>query len=159
MIGVKSDELNRKIGSLLPGYMTMGEASMEDMAEMGMPVPPNSIPMMGAKGKHDYIGMGGMFTVLKVRDALERYDDPGWYDNPPGTLAMAAEAGDLTRDGIDVHGKSSAAPASPGDQTTSMSASPAGTKDVLYTCVMHPEVISDKPGKCPKCGMTLVVKK
>lgn len=28
----------------------------------------------------------------------------------------------------------------------------------LYTCVMHPEVISDKPGKCPKCGMDLVKK-
>jgi hypothetical protein len=28
-----------------------------------------------------------------------------------------------------------------------------------YTCPMHPEVISDKPGKCPKCGMTLVLKK
>jgi uncharacterized membrane protein len=27
-----------------------------------------------------------------------------------------------------------------------------------YTCPMHPEVISDKPGKCPKCGMTLVKK-
>ena len=27
---------------------------------------------------------------------------------------------------------------------------------VQYTCTMHPEVISDKPGKCPKCGMTLV---
>ena len=26
----------------------------------------------------------------------------------------------------------------------------------IYTCPMHPEVISDKPGKCPKCGMTLV---
>jgi hypothetical protein len=25
-----------------------------------------------------------------------------------------------------------------------------------YTCVMHPEVISDHPGNCPKCGMTLV---
>lgn len=25
-----------------------------------------------------------------------------------------------------------------------------------YTCPMHPEVISDKPGKCPKCGMDLV---
>lgn len=29
---------------------------------------------------------------------------------------------------------------------------------VIYTCEMHPEVISDKPGKCPKCGMTLVKK-
>ena len=25
-----------------------------------------------------------------------------------------------------------------------------------YTCTMHPEVKSDKPGKCPKCGMELV---
>lgn len=30
---------------------------------------------------------------------------------------------------------------------------------VKYTCPMHPEVVMDKPGKCPKCGMTLVVKK
>lgn len=30
---------------------------------------------------------------------------------------------------------------------------------VMYTCSMHPEVISDKPGQCPKCGMDLVVKK
>lgn len=29
---------------------------------------------------------------------------------------------------------------------------------VVYTCVMHPEVQQDKPGKCPKCGMTLVQK-
>jgi hypothetical protein len=29
---------------------------------------------------------------------------------------------------------------------------------VQYTCPMHPEVISDKPGKCPKCGMILVKK-
>ncbi|MFC3157683.1 multicopper oxidase domain-containing protein [Chryseobacterium arachidis] len=25
-----------------------------------------------------------------------------------------------------------------------------------YTCPMHPEVTSDQPGKCPKCGMDLV---
>jgi hypothetical protein len=29
---------------------------------------------------------------------------------------------------------------------------------VVYTCTMHPEVISDKPGKCPKCNMALVQK-
>ena len=29
---------------------------------------------------------------------------------------------------------------------------------VVYTCKMHPEVIIDKPGKCPKCGMDLVKK-
>ena len=29
---------------------------------------------------------------------------------------------------------------------------------IIYTCPMHPEVISDKPGKCPKCGMDLVQK-
>src|SRR5437867_2343885 len=25
-----------------------------------------------------------------------------------------------------------------------------------YTCPMHPEVITDHPGNCPKCGMKLV---
>lgn len=30
---------------------------------------------------------------------------------------------------------------------------------IKYTCPMHGEVKSDKPGKCPKCGMDLVVKK
>ncbi|MEO7991335.1 MAG: heavy metal-binding domain-containing protein [Chryseolinea sp.] len=28
-----------------------------------------------------------------------------------------------------------------------------------YTCSMHPEVIANKPGKCPKCGMELIEKK
>jgi hypothetical protein len=30
---------------------------------------------------------------------------------------------------------------------------------VVYTCSMHPEVVSDQPGKCPQCKMDLVVKK
>lgn len=31
--------------------------------------------------------------------------------------------------------------------------------DVTYVCPMHPDYTSKEPGKCPKCGMTLVVKK
>lgn len=30
---------------------------------------------------------------------------------------------------------------------------------VTYTCVMHPEIHSGKPGNCPKCGMKLVKEK
>ena len=32
----------------------------------------------------------------------------------------------------------------------------AGREMQKYTCLMHPEVIMDHPGKCPKCGMKLV---
>ena len=76
----------------------MGESGMANMGEMGMPVPRNSIPMVGAQGKHDYIDMGGMFTILKVRENLTSYDDPGWYDNPPGTLASLASNDELGHD-------------------------------------------------------------
>lgn len=30
--------------------------------------------------------------------------------------------------------------------------------EAQYTCPMHSEVVQNEPGKCPKCGMTLVVK-
>ncbi len=32
------------------------------------------------------------------------------------------------------------------------------TVKTVYTCSMHPEVIQDKPGKCPKCGMNLIAR-
>ena len=35
----------------------------------------------------------------------------------------------------------------------------ARQSQVIYTCVMDPEIKMDKPGNCPKCGMKLVPKK
>ncbi len=32
------------------------------------------------------------------------------------------------------------------------------TGTAIYTCPMHPQIRSDKPGKCPICGMTLTKK-
>ncbi len=102
MIGVKPGTLDRRVTSLLPGYMTMGQTGMGEMGDMGMPVPENSIPMVGAAGPFDYITMGGMFTILKVRENLKGDADPGWYDNPPGTVADLAHPSELARDGIKV---------------------------------------------------------
>jgi Cu(I)/Ag(I) efflux system membrane fusion protein len=36
---------------------------------------------------------------------------------------------------------------------------PGGGQAVKYTCSMHPDVVQDKPGKCPKCNMALVEKR
>ena len=103
VIGINTEGLTQKIRKLVPGYMAMGQDGMAEMGEMGMPVPPNSLPMVGARGQYDYITMGGMFTILKVREVLPTDgSDPGWYESPPGTLAELAPEEDLKRDGIEL---------------------------------------------------------
>ncbi len=107
MIGVEAGDLDTRMQRLLPGYMTMGS---DGMAEHGMhivgghvPAPPNSIPMRGGPGPFDYIAMGGLLTVLKVREHLDSYDrDPGWYRHPKGTIASRVSHAELQRDGITV---------------------------------------------------------
>jgi FtsP/CotA-like multicopper oxidase with cupredoxin domain len=101
MLGVDAGDTEQRVRSLLPGYMAMGSRGMGEMAEMhGMPVPRNSIPMRGGRGPFGAIDMGGMFTVLKVREELASDRDPGWYRHPEGTVARLAEAGELRRDGV-----------------------------------------------------------
>lgn len=97
MLGVDTRGLDKQIRRLLPEYMTMGASGMGEMAEMQMPVPKNSIPMQGAKGPFGAIDMGGMFTVLKVRDGLTTYEDPGWYQHPEGTVAQPVSDEELRR--------------------------------------------------------------
>jgi hypothetical protein len=129
LIGVSQEGLEEKIRALVPGYMAMGEKGMYEHGEHAahMELPENTEPMMAGNGPFGTIGMGGMFTVLKVRDDLKAYSDKdaGWYKNPPGTVAR----------------KIKDAPHQP--------------KASVYQCPMHPEVTSVSPGSCPKCGMSL----
>ena len=43
--------------------------------------------------------------------------------------------------------------------TMEKAAEPPKVQAMLYTCSMHPDVVQDHPGNCPKCGMKLVPKK
>jgi hypothetical protein len=105
MIGVETSGLDERVRRLLPDYMTMGQAGMSGMTEMGMAVPHNSIPMVGGIGPYDEITMGGMFTILKVRESITDYEtDPGWYNPPEGTLAAPASDDAMQASGIDSRG-------------------------------------------------------
>jgi len=89
MIGVDQSKVEARVRKLLPGYMSMGTHGMGHMHAMRRPA--NTLPMMAGNGPHGPIEMGGMFTVLKVRDTLSGDADPGWYQPPPGTLASKVE--------------------------------------------------------------------
>jgi manganese oxidase len=75
--------------------MAMGENGMAEHQDHAahMAGPENTLPMMGGVGPFGNLEMGGMFTVVKVRDSVPAdYADPGWYEHPPGTLARRVES-------------------------------------------------------------------
>jgi manganese oxidase len=89
MVGVDHRKVVTQISNLIPDYMVMGERGMADMGEMEMPLPDNTAPMMAGDGPYGGINMGGMFTMVKIRDNQPAgdYSDPGWYEQPAGTQA------------------------------------------------------------------------
>jgi FtsP/CotA-like multicopper oxidase with cupredoxin domain len=93
-VGVDQSGVAAKMNRILPNYMAMGQDGMAEHQshfEMGhMPGPANTMPMMTGTGPHGNLEMGGMFTVIKVRDGLRPgdYSDPGWYPAPAGTVAQ-----------------------------------------------------------------------
>jgi len=97
LVNVDQSGIEEKIRALLPGYMAMGQNGMGNMMQMG--APRNTLPMMTGEGQFGPIEMGGMFTVLKVREGITSYRDPGPYENPPGTVAhkVAGETGEPIR--------------------------------------------------------------
>ena len=90
VIGVDQEAVAEKIRGLVPGYaMAMGSTGMAEHAEHGEHLTglPNTLPMMTGRGPFGNIEMGGMFTVVKVREGITSYEDPGWYRHPRGTVA------------------------------------------------------------------------
>jgi plastocyanin len=103
LIGVPPVVLAKAVKDVAPDTMAMGTEGMASMGEMEMPLPDNTLPMMTGYGQFGAIEMGGMFTVVKVREDLahDDYKDPGPYKNPPGTLAYevsTAEVGEAPKD-------------------------------------------------------------
>lgn len=163
MIGMNPGGLDKRVQQVLPDYMTMGQTGMGDMAEMGMPVPQNSIPMVGGEGPFDYITMGGMFTILKVYPDVQGSMDPGWYKYPEGTVASKAPSERLQADGIKKDGSSAPRP----PRSAKPASRPAAVREAKkpmhhqsaeqkFVCPMHPEAVRSEPGACPKCGMKLM---
>jgi FtsP/CotA-like multicopper oxidase with cupredoxin domain len=101
MVGARMDAVDARLARAVPGAMTMGTTGMGGMADMDMPMPGNSLPMRGGPGPFGTIEMGGMFTVLKVRDDPQHADAAGWYAHPPGTQPQRADASQLGSDGVD----------------------------------------------------------
>ena len=97
-VGVDQSGIDDRLRALLPGYTAMGSDGMyehERHAAMGhMQGPENTLPMLTGQGPFGPLGMGGMFTVVKIRDRLHGDSDPGWYDRKdvPRARRIAASA-------------------------------------------------------------------
>ncbi len=107
-VGMAPGSLDETLQQLLPGYMTMGNAGMNDRTGKPMhPIPPNSIPMKKGDGPYGPISVAGMANLLKVRrdisdEMLATNTDPGQYTSPLDKLALPARPEALRRDGITV---------------------------------------------------------
>lgn len=92
-LGADLEGVADEMRAVLPGHMPMGRDGMAEHQEhvnMGhMKGPANTLPMMTGQGPYGNLEMGGMFTLIKVRDDIAPGDfrDPGWYRAPPGTVA------------------------------------------------------------------------
>ncbi|HEX2675584.1 MAG TPA: copper oxidase [Polyangiales bacterium] len=104
MIGADPKRMNQSVRAVVPSYMAMGGTGMGEMGAMRMPVPENSIPMQATPGPFGRIDMGGMFTILKVREDPTKEDGHGWYAHPKGSVAEPASEAELAADGIDLIG-------------------------------------------------------
>ena len=112
-VGVSDQAVNEVVQPLIPEFMHMGEAGMAGAHNHGddhhgddhhgaMAIPRNSVSMQTTPGPFGAIEMGGMFTIVKVRDEIDDDEAPGWYEHPQDTVARPATEEELARDGIEI---------------------------------------------------------
>lgn len=109
LTGVNIEGLDGKIKEFFPNFIgLMGNNGMGAMFEMygskesqmhgknmhSINIPPNLSPI-GSPGPFGVIELSGMFSVFKVRDDLVSYNDPGWYQQPPGTAVQKVPSKDV----------------------------------------------------------------
>jgi hypothetical protein len=93
VLGADIQTSSDAIQSQVPGYMAMGANGMAEhqqhLQHMNIQGPENTLPMMMGSGPYGNLGMGGMFTVVKVRETLphDGHGDVGWYQVPANSIA------------------------------------------------------------------------
>ena len=90
--GVDQSGVEARVRKISPGFLPMmryGMAEHQEHTDGGHQGPINTTAMMVGKGQFGNMEMGGMFTVVKVRDTVAPGDfgDPGWFRHPAGTVA------------------------------------------------------------------------
>lgn len=99
LTGIDPGDLEKRIQQFFPNFMgLMNIHGMGHMFEMHSRRGDNISPL-GSPGPFGVIELGGMFTILKVREGLTSYNDPGWYQHPPGTVAEAIDTDHPSREG------------------------------------------------------------
>jgi heavy metal-binding protein len=93
----------------------------------------DSHPPLPGQGRTGWVGLDGSEAPAHRHDTGE-HDSP--HDSPRGSPE---------------HGAAEQHPAE-----HSLPTGAAAEDAAVYTCPMHPDVVANSPGKCPRCGMNLV---
>lgn len=98
LIGTDPSIFDQALARVVPQMRRMGRGSHSSSAAAVRTTPENTRAMIGVRGPHGTIAMGGMFGVLKVRGPEQSFDED--YPMPPGSQVRAAGPEELRELGL-----------------------------------------------------------
>src|SRR5262249_9254444 len=102
----------------------------------------------------DVVATSGVFLI--AAEARISTAATFWNEAEPAPVESAMPTTSATTGELSIPPTAPAHPAGPKPRTPPAPAASPPETATVYTCPMHPEVRSNAPGKCPKCGMDLV---